>query len=166
MAQKHGVDLLIGGHDHVSQVWYTVYVTTDTGLLDVLRTLLFQGSLSASDHVTRRLVEVPSRGKALREKKVVVVLRRIMAYSKPMCLTPFDTALKTVRTSLIKSGTDFRDLSEAILELEEQPAGSIRRRVISKLTGKTSLAGKGTATDLSNRQTPRNHSGDAIFRRD
>ena len=134
---------------------------------DVLRTLPLQVSLPASDRVFRRLVEVPSRGKALQGKKVVVVPRRIMAYSKPMCLSDLiDTALKTVRTSLIKSGTDFRDLSEAILELEEQPAGSIRRRVISKLTGKTSLAGKGTATDLSNRQTPRNHPGDAIFRRD
>lgn len=38
--------------------------------------------------------------------------------------------------SLIKSGTDFRDLSEAILELKEQPEGSIRRRTIVGLTGK------------------------------
>lgn len=39
-------------------------------------------------------------------------------------------------SSLIKSGTDFRDLSEAILQLKDQPEGSIRRRTITGLTGK------------------------------
>ncbi|KAJ7684723.1 Metallo-dependent phosphatase-like protein [Mycena polygramma] len=35
-----------------------------------------------------------------------------------------------------KSGTDFRELSEITLELETTPAGSIRRRVVSRITGK------------------------------
>lgn len=84
MAQKHGVDLLIGGHDHVSQLWYLIDATADTSLPDVLRTLLFQVSLSASDRVFRRLVEEPRRGKALREKKVAVAPRRIMVYSEQL----------------------------------------------------------------------------------
>ncbi|KAJ7043265.1 Metallo-dependent phosphatase-like protein [Mycena alexandri] len=34
-----------------------------------------------------------------------------------------------------KSGTDFRDLSEITLEFETTPAGSIRKKVISRITG-------------------------------
>lgn len=37
---------------------------------------------------------------------------------------------------MIKSGTDFRDLSAAQLELSDTPSGSIRRKVIASLTGK------------------------------
>lgn len=37
---------------------------------------------------------------------------------------------------LIKSGTDFRDLSEASLTLQDTPEGSVRRKVITSLTGK------------------------------
>jgi hypothetical protein len=37
---------------------------------------------------------------------------------------------------VIKSGTDFRDLSSANLELSDTPEGSVRRKVISALTGK------------------------------
>jgi 5'-nucleotidase len=37
---------------------------------------------------------------------------------------------------LIKSGTDFRDLSEALFELEDTPEGSIRRKVVKSLSGK------------------------------
>lgn len=37
---------------------------------------------------------------------------------------------------LIKSGTDFRDLTEASLTLQDTPEGSIRRKVIVSLTGK------------------------------
>lgn len=37
---------------------------------------------------------------------------------------------------MIKSGTDFRDLSSAELELADTPSGSIRRKVIRSLTGK------------------------------
>jgi 5'-nucleotidase len=36
---------------------------------------------------------------------------------------------------LIKSGTDFRDLSEASLELEKQEEGSVRRWVVKSLKG-------------------------------
>ena len=37
---------------------------------------------------------------------------------------------------MIKSGTDFRDLSSATLTLEPTPAGSIRKRLIRSLKGK------------------------------
>jgi len=37
---------------------------------------------------------------------------------------------------VIKSGTDFRDLSSANLELSDTPSGSVRRKLISSLTGK------------------------------
>ena len=37
---------------------------------------------------------------------------------------------------LIKSGTDFRDLSEAVFELEDTPAGSVRNKVVKSLSGK------------------------------
>jgi 5'-nucleotidase len=37
---------------------------------------------------------------------------------------------------VIKSGTDFRDLSEFILELQPSPADSVRRVVISRIEGK------------------------------
>ncbi|KIK95849.1 hypothetical protein PAXRUDRAFT_826578 [Paxillus rubicundulus Ve08.2h10] len=37
---------------------------------------------------------------------------------------------------VVKSGTDFRDLSELTLELEDTPSGSIRRKVIKAVHGK------------------------------
>lgn len=37
--------------------------------------------------------------------------------------------------SVVKSGTDFRDLSEISLELEETPDGSIRRKIIKRMSG-------------------------------
>ena len=36
---------------------------------------------------------------------------------------------------VVKSGTDFRDLSEFTLELEDTPTGSVRRKVIKQITG-------------------------------
>lgn len=39
---------------------------------------------------------------------------------------------------VVKSGTDFRDLSELALELAQTPPGSIRRKVIRSITGKYS----------------------------
>lgn len=42
-----------------------------------------------------------------------------------------DTSLR-----LIKSGTDFRDLSSASLELTDTPPKSVRRKLVSSLTGK------------------------------
>ena len=40
---------------------------------------------------------------------------------------------------IVKSGTDFRELSEIILSLSDTPEGSIRKKVISKITGKRVL---------------------------
>ncbi|KAF8322522.1 Metallo-dependent phosphatase [Clavulina sp. PMI_390] len=37
---------------------------------------------------------------------------------------------------LVKSGTDFRDLSEMVIELEDTPSGSVRRKVVKSLRGK------------------------------
>ena len=37
---------------------------------------------------------------------------------------------------LVKSGTDFRDLSEMTLELEDTSEGSVRRKVIKKIAGR------------------------------
>lgn len=36
---------------------------------------------------------------------------------------------------VIKSGCDFRDLSEFTLELEDTPEGSVRRKIIKRITG-------------------------------
>lgn len=37
---------------------------------------------------------------------------------------------------VVKSGTDFRELSEILLELKDTPKGSIRKKLISRVTGK------------------------------
>lgn len=37
---------------------------------------------------------------------------------------------------VVKSGTDFRDLSELALELAQTPPGSIRRKLIRSIRGK------------------------------
>ncbi|EJC99583.1 Metallo-dependent phosphatase [Fomitiporia mediterranea MF3/22] len=37
---------------------------------------------------------------------------------------------------IVKSGTDFRDLSEIILEVEDTPEGSVRRKIIKSVRGK------------------------------
>ena len=37
---------------------------------------------------------------------------------------------------VVKSGTDFRDVSDLKLELADTPEGSIRRKVIETITGK------------------------------
>ena len=36
---------------------------------------------------------------------------------------------------IVKSGTDFRDLSEFTLELEDTPEGSVRRKLIKSIHG-------------------------------
>ena len=41
---------------------------------------------------------------------------------------------------VIKSGTDFRDLIEFVIELVDTPAGSVRRRVISRITARQPLS--------------------------
>ncbi|KAF7983055.1 hypothetical protein HWV62_23947 [Athelia sp. TMB] len=52
---------------------------------------------------------------------------------------------------VVKSGTDFRDLSEFTLELEDTPIGSVRRKVIKKITGKrhSTRPGSKGSTELS-----------------
>ncbi|KAK0197572.1 Metallo-dependent phosphatase-like protein [Armillaria mellea] len=45
---------------------------------------------------------------------------------------------------VVKSGTDFRDLSEIDLELESTPDGSIRRKVIKRIFGKRHLTQPGS----------------------
>ena len=37
---------------------------------------------------------------------------------------------------VIKSGTDFRDISEICLELKDTPEGSIRKKLIQRVTGR------------------------------
>ncbi len=37
---------------------------------------------------------------------------------------------------VIKSGTDFRDISEICLELKDTPEGSIRKKLIQRITGR------------------------------
>jgi hypothetical protein len=42
---------------------------------------------------------------------------------------------------VVKSGTDFRDLSEILLDIRGTPEGSIRKKLISRITGKRVLGG-------------------------
>jgi 5'-nucleotidase len=79
---QHGVDLILGGHDHL---YYVGKATTEWEAYEV------DASLLGTDGDDGVLV--------------------------------------------IKSGSDFRDLSSMVLELEDAPGGSVRRKVIKKLTG-------------------------------
>jgi 2',3'-cyclic-nucleotide 2'-phosphodiesterase (5'-nucleotidase family) len=85
IASSHGVDLILGGHDHLyyASKGMTVWEGYDTSQ-DVLG--------AEADH-----------GDVL----------------------------------VCKSGTDFRDLSEITLDFETTPAGSVRKKVISRITGMT-----------------------------
>ncbi|KAK1227919.1 hypothetical protein PQX77_009058 [Marasmius sp. AFHP31] len=47
-------------------------------------------------------------------------------------------------TLIVKSGTDFQDLSEVVLELKDNPPGSIRNKVIQKITGKRHITREST----------------------
>ncbi|KAI5124075.1 hypothetical protein M0805_003902 [Coniferiporia weirii] len=82
--ETHGVDLILGGHDHL---YYVSRGVTSWEGYDVHQDVLG----------------------AEQDKGDVLVA---------------------------KSGTDFRDLSEIVLELEETPAGSVRRKVIRAMKGK------------------------------
>jgi 5'-nucleotidase len=42
---------------------------------------------------------------------------------------------------VVKSGTDFRDLSEIWLDLQSTPEGSIRKKLISRVIGKCVMGG-------------------------
>lgn len=52
-------------------------------------------------------------------------------------------------TLIIKSGTDFQDLSEVVLELKDTPPGSVRNKVIQTITGAL-LAGSRRQSSLPN----------------
>lgn len=80
---EHGVDLILGGHDHL------YYVS--------------RGVTSWDGYDTN----APVLGAEKDEGDVLVV----------------------------KSGTDFRDLSEFTLELVDTPPGSVRRKVIKSIKG-------------------------------
>ncbi|KAF5384466.1 hypothetical protein D9757_006409 [Collybiopsis confluens] len=47
-------------------------------------------------------------------------------------------------TLIVKSGTDFQDLSEVVLELKDNPPGSVRNKVIQKITGKRHVTRENT----------------------
>ncbi|KAF7311636.1 25S rRNA adenine-N(1) methyltransferase [Mycena kentingensis (nom. inval.)] len=84
VASSHGVDLLLGGHDH-----------------------LYYASRGMSSWDGYDLAQKVLGGEADNGDVLVA-----------------------------KSGTDFRDLSELTLELEETPEGSVRRKVIKAIHGK------------------------------
>lgn len=81
---KHGVDLILGGHDHL---YYA------------------------------------SRGVSKWEN-----------YDTTQDVLGAETDVGDVLVA--KSGTDFRDLSEIVLELVDAPEGSVRRKVIKSIHGK------------------------------
>jgi 5'-nucleotidase len=84
IANEHGVDIILGGHDH---------------LYFVGRGVDGWDNYNLSKHVLG----------AEEDKGDVLV---------------------------IKSGTDFRDISEICLELEDNPEGSARKKLIGRITGK------------------------------
>ncbi|KDQ33721.1 hypothetical protein PLEOSDRAFT_1032941 [Pleurotus ostreatus PC15] len=84
IADTHGVDLILGGHDHL------YYVSRGVSAWEGYDTT--QDALGAEE----------DHGDVL----------------------------------VVKSGTDFRDLSEITLELEDTPEGSVRKKVIKNITGK------------------------------
>ncbi|KIJ34629.1 hypothetical protein M422DRAFT_213016 [Sphaerobolus stellatus SS14] len=84
VASSHGVDLILGGHDHL---YYASKGCAEWDGFDIGKT----GVLGAEE-----------------DDGVLV----------------------------IKSGTDFRDLSELVLELEDTPSNAIRKKVIKSLKGK------------------------------
>ncbi|KAH9981482.1 5'-nucleotidase [Lactifluus volemus] len=84
IANQHGVDIILGGHDH---------------LYFVARGVDEWDNYDLSEHVLG----------AEEDKGDVLV---------------------------VKSGTDFRDLSEVRLDLQDTPEGSVRKKLISRVTGK------------------------------
>ncbi|KZP23699.1 Metallo-dependent phosphatase [Athelia psychrophila] len=92
IASSHGVDILLGGHDH--RYYVSKGVTSWEGY----------------DVTEEMLGAEQDQGDVL----------------------------------LVKSGTDFRDLSELTLELQDTPAGSVRRRVIKQIVGKRHSTKPGT----------------------
>lgn len=90
-ANKHGADIILGGHDHL---YYISRGVTSWDGYDITQAVLG----AEEDH-----------GDVL----------------------------------IVKSGTDFRDLSEFTLELEDTPKGSVRTKLIKSIRGKRPLDGPG-----------------------
>ena len=94
-ASKHGVDIILGGHDHLNFVtkgvtsWENYDITQDV--------------LGAED----------DKGDIL----------------------------------IIKSGNDFRDLSEFTLELEDTPEGSVRKKLIKSMRGNSYITENNIVSD-------------------
>ncbi|TFK22404.1 Metallo-dependent phosphatase [Coprinopsis marcescibilis] len=84
IAAEHGVDIILGGHDHI--YWITKGVTAWEGY----------------DVNTPTPEDADDRGDIL----------------------------------VVKSGYDFRDLSEVVLTLQDTPQGSIKKKVNTAITGK------------------------------
>ncbi|KAG2140515.1 Metallo-dependent phosphatase [Suillus bovinus] len=82
IASEHGVDLLLGGHDHI------YWISKGIGSWD--------------------------------------------GYSDDPSLP--DAASDTGNTLIVKSGTDFQDLSEVTLTLKDTPAGSVRKKLIESIS--------------------------------
>ncbi|EIN11144.1 Metallo-dependent phosphatase [Punctularia strigosozonata HHB-11173 SS5] len=95
IASEHGVDLLLGGHDHV--YWISKGVSGWDGF----------------DLNTLQPDAADDQGDVL----------------------------------IVKSGTDYQDLSEVVLTLKETPAGSVRRQIIHEIKGRRHVTRGGTAVN-------------------
>lgn len=88
IASSHGVDILLGGHDHL---YFVSKGVTSWENYDIAQDVLGAES---------------DRGDVL----------------------------------VLKSGSDFRDLSEFTLQVEDTPPGSVRRKVIKRITGRYTVS--------------------------
>ncbi|KAJ7511422.1 Metallo-dependent phosphatase [Mycena galericulata] len=95
IAAEHGVDLLLGGHDHF--YWISKGVTEWDGY----------------DLQDQREAREDDKGEIL----------------------------------VVKSGTDFQDISEVVLTLRDAPAGSIRKKLIQEIKGKRHVTRGTTAVN-------------------
>ncbi|TFK22412.1 Metallo-dependent phosphatase [Coprinopsis marcescibilis] len=97
IASEHGVDILLGGHDHV--YWISKGV----------------GKWEGYDLETKLPDATGDQGDVL----------------------------------VVKSGTDFQDLSEVVLTLEDTPPGSIRKKVITGIQGKRHVTRGNTPVNVA-----------------
>lgn len=88
ISSQHGVDLLLGGHDHV--YWISKGVSQWDGYD----------------------LNTPQRDAAEDKGDVLIV----------------------------KSGTDYQDLSEVVISLKPTPAGSVRKQVIHEIKGELNVS--------------------------
>jgi 5'-nucleotidase len=103
ITNAHGVDIILGGHDHL------YYVS--------------RGVTSWEGYDTKQAV----LGAEEDQGDVLVVKVCTMCPGVRCSLFPY------ILTA--QSGTDFRDLSSFNLELEDTPAGSVRRKVVKSIKG-------------------------------